>query len=943
MAKDRADFSLFSSQDVDHESASSPLSGEALYDSIEGLVSSYESTVTKAAAKALPEKTLVEETVYGPFQALYTKGLLQQFRAQPAEAVVSLETAYNGLIKLKCYSEAIQSLIELAWTNYDTDNPDLHREGKKQLSEAAALIERYKTDAKVAVLQGKLLHYQGLVSYREKKYGEALKKLLLAKSYCRANSLDLAKISDSMAVYYEHTNDYFRALQCLSESLIIKRSLGCTYEKTSTLQIMGRIYLLREEFDKAANCLVNALTIALSSDDHKRYGRIKNDLVRLAIYQGNFRRASQLIAELEIDCQDKSLRALYAKSQFYKAYIEFTTAHYDNAKALLKNTCLPIFKKYNDQKSCGKTLRLLASIHYHCGNPTQAIQEMSTVIGIFKATNSVTELAKTHYEFGKIYSAMGEDKLALASMLETLRIAETNGLNFMISHIEDEIFRLDEKKWLEIVEKRANHDRVFEKEISLVESLEALGQTEKAAESVNGLNNKVSANRGLSDDPSLESGSPSEPYSSEPNKRLISLLRVGQAMAAERDLDKLLSLIKTETEEALNAERCTVFLYDKAKNELWSKVATGLDTTEEIRMPAHLGLVGYVVKTGDMINIKDAYQDPRFNADVDIKTGYKTHTILCMPMLNRKLEIIGAFQVLNKRNTHFNKVDENLLTAISTNAGVAIENAQLTQEMKVSFESFVKTLSSTIDARDPITAGHSERVAEYALILGEEMEMDEDNLEALKYASLLHDIGKIGIREDILKKDGRLTEREYRHIQQHVKLTHEILQNVHFENHLHQVPEIAASHHEKIDGSGYHRGLKGSEILLSGRILAISDVFDAITSKRHYRNRMAFDKVLGILQRDAGTHFDSQCIEHFFKIPLVKLCDVLAIETKDNRVDPVQKITLQTQELINMMDKTISVGEYFNVMKQDQMSLQEGKIHKIFNMLYHQVAYSDLD
>ena len=114
----------------------------------------------------------------------------------------------------------------------------------------------------------------------------------------------------------------------------------------------------------------------------------------------------------------------------------------------------------------------------------------------------------------------------------------------------------------------------------------------------------------------------------------------------------------------MQADRCTVFIYDKEKDELWSKVALGMDS-QEIRFPATKGLAGYVVKTGETLNIEDAYNDLRFNKDVDLKTGYKTKTILCMPIKNNNQEIIGAFQVLNKANGTFTKNDEDLLSSIS--------------------------------------------------------------------------------------------------------------------------------------------------------------------------------------------------------------------------------------------------------------------------------------
>lgn len=878
--------------------------GQPIYDSIQGLVSVGEPGGDLAELFTEPEPKPSDQVVSSlqsvqAARQFYQDGLLHNFRKDTQKAVECLEKAYGMFLLERHFIGAIECLVELAWIKFNSDSQDGLSKSSRLFSESLKMINVHMHEPGINEVRARLLHYQGLVKYREKQFGEAVKHFMYARTFCRSDGLESARILDSLAVHYEHTNDYYRAIHCLQTALETKKRLNCVYEQAVTCQIIGRIYILREEYGRAETFLSQALEISRALDDMRRCARIKNDLIRLSIYQGHVEQAQQLIAEVETECQDKSMRVPYGKSQFYKAYIAYTRLDFETAHFLLEQEILPIFKRYDYRKGFAMANRLLACIHYRQGQEPRAIEEISEVIAIFKEEGAIAELAKTYYELGKIYLSLNEQKLALASMLESLRIAEGNGLSFIISHIEDEIFRLDERKWQEIVEKRAHHDRLFEKDPNLMDALESLSEKEEQ--------------------PVAEAN---------PNQRLISLLRVGQAMAAERDLEKLLDLIKTETEQALSADRCTVFLYDREQNELWSKVATGFETTEEIRFPAHLGLAGYVVKTGEVLNIKDAYEDPRFNKDIDKKTGYRTQNILCMPMRNRKLEIIGVFQVLNKRASHFDKVDEDLLTAISTNAGVAIENATLAKEMKVSFDSFVKTLSTTIDARDPITAGHSERVAEYSVLLGEEMEMQRDDLEALKYASLLHDIGKIGIREDILKKDGRLTEKEYRHIQKHVYYTHEILKNVHFERHLQLVPEIAASHHEKIDGTGYHRGLKGSEILLSGRILAISDVFDAITSRRHYRNRMAFDKVLTIIKRDAGSHFDPECVDEFFNIPLKRLSRVLLM-------DRGAGVSEEGLSLLEQLDRHITTGEYYRCLGKEDMSKGEADIHRVFSALYH--------
>ena len=137
-------------------------------------------------------------------------------------------------------------------------------------------------------------------------------------------------------------------------------------------------------------------------------------------------------------------------------------------------------------------------------------------------------------------------------------------------------------------------------------------------------------------------------------KPLIALLNVARTLAAETSLELLLKTVAEEVKKVLNADRCTVFLLDKTTNEIVSKIALGMGT-QEIRFPANTGLAGYVVQSGEIINIKDAYSDERFNQDIDKETGYKTTTILCMPIWNMKHEIMGAFQVLNKQNGYFTK------------------------------------------------------------------------------------------------------------------------------------------------------------------------------------------------------------------------------------------------------------------------------------------------
>ncbi len=412
------------------------------------------------------------------------------------------------------------------------------------------------------------------------------------------------------------------------------------------------------------------------------------------------------------------------------------------------------------------------------------------------------------------------------------------------------------------------------------------------------------------------------------NDPLVSLVKIGRSITAQTDIDVLLKVIAEETKLALGADRCTVFMYDRYKHEIWSKVALALD--EEIRFPEGRGLVGYTIATGETVNIADAYSDDRFNKDIDKQTGYHTKTILCMPIKNNNHEIIGAFQVLNKLSGIFTPADEDLLEAIGGSASIAIENAQLFEEQKelykeqkILFESFINTLATSIDARDKITAGHSSRVKLYSMLIVDELGLDNHQKEIIEKAAILHDIGKIGIRDSVLQKDGKLTEEEYKHIQEHAKITHDILEKIHTSKDFQVITDIACSHHEKYDGTGYYRHLKGEEIPYGGRILAVADVFDAITSKRHYRDKMPIDNVINILLKDSGTHFDKSIVDTFLKISIDKI--IVVFQTENHK-------TLKEEDK-NLLRK-YNLLDIHNIIKKENKTSEQKDILELFNKYY---------
>ena len=357
------------------------------------------------------------------------------------------------------------------------------------------------------------------------------------------------------------------------------------------------------------------------------------------------------------------------------------------------------------------------------------------------------------------------------------------------------------------------------------------------------------------------------------DKKLSTVLSVARDLSSELDFDRLFPLVISKVTEAMKAERTSLYIIDGERREVWTKVA---EKVGEIRLPLGHGISGRVAETGETISVADAWELPYFDRSFDVKHNFRTRSVLCVPITNRSGDRIGVIQVINKADGgHFDKDDENLLMALASSAGIALENSFLMEELEASFEGAMRTLAATVDAKHPLTAGHSQRVTEYALLIAREMGLDEDEQVAIKYAGLLHDIGKIGIKDKVLLKDGPFTPEERAEMNDHPAKTRSILEKFHFPKRLRQVPEVAAYHHEKINGQGYPHGLTGDRLPLGSRILAVADVFDALTSRRDYPKYtkgetmgfegMPLQKVIKILEADAGSCFDPEAVSAFLR------------------------------------------------------------------------------
>ena len=338
--------------------------------------------------------------------------------------------------------------------------------------------------------------------------------------------------------------------------------------------------------------------------------------------------------------------------------------------------------------------------------------------------------------------------------------------------------------------------------------------------------------------------------------RLDLILDVTRRLMSITDLDALLRDMATVTTQLLDADRATIFIVDRERGEIWSRVALGTGAGE-IRQAIGVGIAGLVAATGETVNIPDAYDDPRFNPEPDQRTGYRTKTLLTFPMTGQNERVIGVFQVVNKNGGgEFTAADEETLSSLGASAAVAVENAQLVAEQRRLWTTLIETLAVTIDARDQQTAGHSQRVTRYAEVIGRALGLEGIELEKLRAAALLHDYGKIAVRDQFLLKPGKLDDAEFEYMKAHAEKTGEFLAHLVFPQDMRDVPVIAAQHHERMDGKGYPQGLPAERILLGARIVAAADVFDALTAPRYYKPAYTLEKTLEIMDGMAGDHLD---------------------------------------------------------------------------------------
>ena len=343
---------------------------------------------------------------------------------------------------------------------------------------------------------------------------------------------------------------------------------------------------------------------------------------------------------------------------------------------------------------------------------------------------------------------------------------------------------------------------------------------------------------------------------------LTRLYTISEGMNKFMDTQSLLNKIIALAAEITGAERVSIMLLDRSRRFLNLRSAIGMssDLIEQVQLPVGHGVAGYVVQTGRSIRMtqSEIHRDP---AATNGSRQYKTNSWLSIP-LTIDQEIFGVLNLTDKLDrSDFSREDEHVMHILSEKAGTKLENQALYEGIYSNLVDTLSSLVTSIEAKDPYTREHSVRVTEYAITMGRYLDIGDDQIEMLNFAGMLHDIGKIGVRDDVLTKPGRLTRKEFDAIKLHPIVGERIVEPLGLIN---QEKSIIRHHHERFDGSGYPDGLAGEDIPLLARIVAVVDAFDAMTTTRSYRKAMSLEHAVAEMKACAGKQFDPQIVENLF-------------------------------------------------------------------------------
>lgn len=345
---------------------------------------------------------------------------------------------------------------------------------------------------------------------------------------------------------------------------------------------------------------------------------------------------------------------------------------------------------------------------------------------------------------------------------------------------------------------------------------------------------------------------------------LVGLHEFGMTATGIISKEELAESVIDVASKLIKAEAGSLMLINHDENELYIAAARGIpsDIVSSVRIKIGEGIAGKVAHTGKPIFVEDIESDIRFLRP-NSEDRYETKSFISVP-LRVKNRIVGVLNINASREIKtFEDRDVRLLTILADQAAMTLENIELYNNLQDFYFELVQTLARVIDAKDSYTYDHADRARHYAKLIAEKMHLPQPIVRHVEYAALMHDIGKIGIEEHILKKPGKLTPEEIEIIKKHPTIGNRIISPVTF---LAPVAPMVLYHQEWYDGNGYPEGLAGEEIPLGSRIVAVIDAYDAMTSDRPYRKALPREYAISELKKGAGSQFDPNVVDVFVNI-----------------------------------------------------------------------------
>jgi len=400
-------------------------------------------------------------------------------------------------------------------------------------------------------------------------------------------------------------------------------------------------------------------------------------------------------------------------------------------------------------------------------------------------------------------------------------------------------------------------------------------------------------------------------------ERLELLYEVAEQASSISEVSKLIEEILQATQHILQASASSLFLIDQEKRQLYVQAAGGKaeNVLRQMRLDIDSGIAGWVARNGEPVVANDVTEDERFNKDIDIVSGFVTRSLIAVPVV-RGQKAVGVIEVLNKSDgSMFNERDLRVLTGLASTealilltsmAAMAIHNIKVRQIVLDGYKSTVETLVSAADAKDPYAYGHSRRVKEYALLAANSLSLSPEELQVVEFGALLHDIGKIGIDDSILRKPGPLTDEEWYIVRKHPFKGANIVGEIPF---LKKAKDLVLNHHERYDGKGYPEGLKGEKIPLIARLVAVADAFDTMTTNHSYRAALSIDEAISELSNGIGTQFCPVGVEAFIS------------GFKKNKGDVLKK---EAQRVAEEMDKR-ETEEVIKAKEAEEAAIKEAE------------------